>query len=239
MHSLWLTIESNINTETGSMMAELYTISGPEKPAKSGKAKQLVILLHGLGADGSDLFGLVPYFAENLNDAHFVSLDAPFPCDMAPYGKQWFSLQVREEENMLAGIKNIAPSINAYIDDKCKELGISAENVVLLGFSQGSMLSLYVGLRRENSIAGVLAYSGALIAPQLLKSETKSSPEICLIHGEADEVVPFIAFTEAKDALEKAGISVQGYSGKDLGHGIDPAGVEIGKRFLRQALGLD
>lgn len=220
-------------------MTELYNLSGPEKSPESGnKAKQLVILLHGLGADGNDLFGLVPYFAKSLPDAHFVSLDAPFPCDMAPYGKQWFSLQVREEENMLAGIKHIAPSLDEYIERKCTELDLSYTDVALIGFSQGTMLSLYTGLRQENKLAGILAYSGALIAPQLLKDETKSFPEVCLIHGEADEVVPFIAFTEAKSALEKAGIPLQAYSSPELGHGIDPAGVEIGNRFLRSAFGL-
>jgi phospholipase/carboxylesterase len=221
-------------------MQKIYPLSGPEQAPKSGNTpKKLIILLHGLGADGHDLFGLVPYFAKNLPDAFFISLDAPFPCDMAPFGKQWFSLQVREEEAMLEGINHIMPSLIAFIQEKTAALGLEMKDVALIGFSQGTMLSLHTALRLSSEIAGVVAYSGALIAPQLLKEQILSKPEICLIHGEADEVVPFIAFEEAKTALEKHGIPLQAYSNPELGHGIDPAGIEIGKKFLDQVFSSD
>lgn len=218
-------------------MSKIYPLSGPEQFPKSGNpAKKLVILLHGLGADGHDLFGLVPYFSKVLPDAFFVSLNAPFPCDMAPSGKQWFSLQVREEDAMLEGISHVMPSLVAFIKDKAQALNLEMKDVALIGFSQGSMLSLHAALRIQPQIAGVVAYSGALLAPQLLKQEAVSRPEICLVHGEADEVVPFIAFTEAKSALEKQGIPLHAYSNPNLGHGIDPAGIEIGKTFLLHVL---
>lgn len=221
-------------------MTEIYPLSGPEQSPKSGNPpEQLVILLHGLGADGNDLFGLVPYFAESLPNAHFVSLEAPFPCDMAPFGRQWFSLQVREEEAMLKGIQHVMPSLFHYIEEKSKALGVDHNHIALIGFSQGTMLSLHVALRMEKQLAGVLAYSGALIAPQLLKNELKSQPEVCLVHGEVDEVVPFVAFEEAKKALEKEGVPLHAYSNPQLGHGIDPAGVEIGKKFLRHVFHYD
>lgn len=223
---------SDINT--------LPTLSGPEQePASSQKAKQLVVLLHGLGADGNDLFGLVPYFASALPDAHFVSLDAPYACDMAPYGRQWFSLQVREEEVIVGGLRTVAPILNRYLDEKLEALGLENKDLTLIGFSQGTMLSLFTSLRREPAIAGVLGYSGALMGEKLLDEELKSMPELCLIHGEQDEVVPFEAFQQAMTALQKRGLFVNGYSQEGLGHGIDPAGMQIGCAFLRRVYGLD
>lgn len=217
-------------------MTKKIELSGPEVPPVSGnKAKQLVILLHGLGADGDDLAGLSLHFAEILPDAHFVSLNAPFKCDMAPFGLQWFSLLDRTEEAVLRGVKIAEPILNNYIDDKKAELGLEDKDIALIGFSQGTMLSLHTALRREKPLGAVLGYSGALVAPHLLKDELKSRPEICLIHGEADDVVPFDAFSQAMSVLQKLGIAAHGYSREGLGHGIDPAGIEIGRFFLRDA----
>lgn len=220
--------------------ASTITLTGPEQtPASGGKPKQLVVLLHGLGADGNDLFGLVPHFAQILPDAQFVSLDAPYPCDMAPFGRQWFSLQVRTEEAILEGVRNAEPILNRYLDEKLAELGLEDKDLALVGFSQGTMLSLHTALRRPHAMAGVLGYSGALVAPKLLETELKSRPELCLVHGEADSVVPFEAFGEAVSALQKLGLFVNGYSREGLDHGIDPAGMQIGLAFLRRVFALD
>lgn len=217
-------------------MSQTTTLSGPEQKAKSGKAEQLVILLHGLGADGDDLFGLVPYFADNLPNAHFISPNAPFPCDMAPYGRQWFSLMVREENTILEGLRNAEPILNNFINDKLSELGLEDKDLILIGFSQGTMLALHTALRREKPIGAVIGYSGALVASHTLKEELKSRPPICLVHGEADEVVPFDAFSQAISVLQKLGVEVHGYSREELGHGIDPAGMQIGNKFLADIL---
>jgi phospholipase/carboxylesterase len=212
------------------------TLSGPEQKAKSGNTKQLVILLHGLGADGNDLFGLVPYFIDSLPDAHFISPDAPFPCDMSPYGRQWFSLQTREEDAIYEGLKNTAPILNNFIDQKLKELKLKDKDLAIIGFSQGTMLALHTILRRNNPIGGVLGYSGALVAPHSLKEDIKSRTPICLVHGEEDLVVPFDAFSQAVSVLQKLGVEIHGYSREGLGHGIDPAGMQIGMKFLSGVL---
>lgn len=217
-------------------MSKITMLNGPEQKAKSGKTEQLVILLHGLGADGNDLFGLVPYFADSLPNAHFISPHAPFPCDMAPYGRQWFSLAVREESRILDGIKVAEPILNNFINKKLAELKLEPKNLALIGFSQGTMLSLHTALRREEEIGGVLGYSGALVASHLLKDEVKSKPPICLVHGEDDQVVPFDAFNQAVSVLQKQGVEVHGYSREGLGHGIDPAGMQIGIKFLKGVL---
>lgn len=216
---------------------DIPSLEGPSYGPKSdGKPKQLVIMLHGLGADGNDLIGLAPHFAEHFPDAVFVSPNAPFPCDMAPFGLQWFSLQIREEQAILDGVKDAAPILDHFIDEQLKHYGLKEENLVLLGFSQGTMLSLYVGLRREKRLGGILGYSGALVGADMLKDEIKTNPEVCLVHGEVDEIVPFDAFKQATTALQKVGVIVHGYSREDLGHGIDPAGVAIGVEFLKRVL---
>jgi phospholipase/carboxylesterase len=209
-------------------------LSGPEQRQLEGEVpKQLVVFLHGLGADGSDLISLAPHFAQILPEAYFVSPDAPFPCDMAPYGKQWFSLQDRSDDAILSGVKTAVPILEEYIATQCERFGLTNKDVVLIGFSQGTMLSLYTALRAKESYAGVLGYSGALVAPQLIKDEIQSSPEICLVHGQADEIVPFAAFEEAMSVLQAQGLTVHGFSREGLGHGIDPAGMQIGQSFLK------
>src|SRR6266704_1251066 len=127
----------------------LMALSGPSRPpVAGGKPRRLVILLHGLGADGNDLIGLQQYWGPLVPDAEFVSPDAPFPCDMAPYGYQWFSLQDRSPETILAGVRATAPTLDAFIDDALAARGLAEQDLALIGFSQGTMMSLYVGLRR-------------------------------------------------------------------------------------------
>src|SRR4051812_12654760 len=133
------------------------SLDGPvQKPASGGPPKQIVLLLHGVGADGNDLIGLAPYWARVLPDAEFVSPNAPFPCDMAPYGHQWFSLQDRSMPAMLAGVRATAPILDGFIDDLLESRGLDESRLALAGFSQGTMMSLFVGLRRANPVAGIL-----------------------------------------------------------------------------------
>ena len=147
-------------------------LSGPSRPpASGGKPRRLVILLHGLGADGNDLIGLAPYWARLLPDAEFVSPNAPFPCDMAPYGYQWFSSQDRSPEAVLGGVRAAAPILDAFIDEALEQRGLGSGELALVGFSQGTMMSLFVGLRRAEPVAGIVGFSGRLLAPELLASE--------------------------------------------------------------------
>ena len=137
-------------------MTDLMELDGPRQgPASGGTAKQLVILLHGLGADGNDLIGLAPHWADILPYAAFVSPNAPYPCDMAPMGYQWFSVQDRSPEAMLAGVRMAAPALDAFIDRELAQSGLPASQVALVGFSQGTMMSLYVAPRRAAELAGV------------------------------------------------------------------------------------
>ncbi|HEY3909619.1 MAG TPA: dienelactone hydrolase family protein [Stellaceae bacterium] len=212
-------------------------LSGPSRPPASGrKPRQLVILLHGLGADGNDLIGLAPYWAPLLPEAEFVSPNAPFPCDMAPYGYQWYSSQDRSPAAQLAGVRAAAPILDAFIDAALDERGLEASALALVGFSQGSVMSLYVGPRRAQELAGIVGYSGRLVAPELLPQEVRSRPPILVVHGSEDPLVPFAALAEAETGLKAAGIPVESLACQGVGHSIDEEGLRRGGHFLRDVL---
>lgn len=211
-------------------------LTGPERAPGSGTVKHLVIFLHGLGADGNDLLGLADMM--DLPDTQFLSPHAPFPCDMAPYGRQWFSLLDRHPARVLAGIQTAAPILNHFIDHSIARFGLRDADVALVGFSQGSMMSLYTAPRRAQPLAGVVGISGALFGGETLAADTTARPPICLIHGQADEVVPFGAMEIAHTTLTTQGFTVEAHARPGLGHGIDERGLEIGEAFLRRAFGL-
>lgn len=214
------------------------TLSGPSAPPVSnGEARQLVVLLHGVGADGNDLIGLAPYFAEALPDAAFVAPDAPFAFDMAPFGRQWFSLADLRPEAVAAGVRRAAPMLDAFIDAELKRRGLADEQLALLGFSQGGMMALHVALRRPRACAAVLGYSGLLAAPESLGAEIRSRPPVLLVHGDADEVVPVRNLPAAAAALTAAGVGVETVRRPGLGHGIDAEGIARGAAFLARWLG--
>ncbi len=206
-------------------------------PPKSGaKPKSMVILLHGLGANGQDLIDLARYWEHALPDTVFISPDAPFPCDMAPYGYQWFSLQSRDPHDMLKGAEEASPVLNRFIDETLEQYGLKDENLALAGFSQGTMMSLYVAPRRANKIAGVLGYSGALLGGESLAGTGNNKVPVHLIHGDMDNVVPLAAYHMAKDVLESSGFPVSGGITRGLPHSIDEDGIESGAAFLSKIL---
>ncbi|MGE4219803.1 MAG: alpha/beta hydrolase [Alphaproteobacteria bacterium] len=219
-------------------MAGFMDLDGPRwGPASGGAAQQLVVLLHGLGADGQDLIGLAPHWGSALPHAAFVAPNAPFPCDMAPYGYQWFSVQDRTPAVMLAGIQAAAPALGAFLDRELDAAGLDASRLALVGFSQGTMMSLYVAPRRAASVAGIVGYSGRLLAPELLAAETRARPPMLLVHGMADEVVPFESLAHAEEGLTAAGFQVETLARPGLGHGIDGEGLAAGAAFLGRVFG--
>ncbi len=206
-----------------------------QKPSSGQAAKQLVVLLHGYGSNGRDLISLAPYWQSTLPDAVFVSPDAPFPCEMAPeMGYQWFSLANRDPKKMLAGVKTAEPILNAFIDEQLKKYNLDDSKLCLVGFSQGTMTSLYVGPRRANKIAGIQGFSGALIGGDKLGGDDVHKCPINLVHGEADSVVPVQAYYHAKEILEENGFDVTGHTTAGLEHSIDGAGVESATKLFEK-----
>jgi phospholipase/carboxylesterase len=212
-------------------------LSGPSRPpASGGKPRRLVILLHGLGADGNDLIGLAPYWARLLPDAEFLSPNAPFPCDMAPYGYQWFSSQDRSPEAVLGGVRAAAPILDAFIDEALEQRGLGSGELALVGFSQGTMMSLFAGLRRAEPVAGIVGFSGRLLAPELVASELRSRPPVLLVHGTEDPLVPYSSLAAAETTLKAAGVPVETVTSVGIGHSIDDQGLRRGGQFLKKVL---
>ena len=215
----------------------MMELSGPSQPAASGgRPKQLVVLLHGYGSNGDDLIGLAPFFAQALPEAEFLSPNAPFPCEIAPMGFQWFSLEDRSPEMKLGGVRLAAGLLDTFLDTELAKRGLQDRDLALVGFSQGTMMSLHVGPRRPSQIGGILGFSGQLVGPQLLATELKSRPPVFLVHGTADQVVPYGALAQAEKVLKETGIPVQTESRPGLPHSIDQAGAQKGALFLRQCL---
>ncbi len=214
--------------------ATLNILSGPERPSASGKVAQLVLFLHGLGADGNDLISLAPLMAEELPNAQFCSPDAPYECDMAPFGRQWFSLREINTDMLYAGVDAAAPHLNNYIDAKLKQYGLPISKLAVLGFSQGTMTALHTLLRRPEPCAAIVGFSGAMIASQRLPAEIRCKPPVCLLHGDMDNVVPFAQMADAEAALLKCGVEVETHTQPGLAHGIGPQGLDIATAFIKK-----
>jgi phospholipase/carboxylesterase len=213
------------------------TLSGPRRPpAAGGPARQLVVLLHGLGADGTDLIELAGALAPALPHAAWVAPNAPEPCDMAPYGFQWFSLQQRSAAILAAGADRAVPVLNAFLDAELASHGLDDRNLFLIGFSQGTMMALHVGLRRKIAPAAIVGFSGILVAPERLATEATARPPILLVHGEADEVVPVGFLDAASSVLKAEGLDLEVMRRPGLGHGIDEVGLAAAGRFLQAHL---
>ncbi|MDX1484155.1 MAG: dienelactone hydrolase family protein [Alphaproteobacteria bacterium] len=206
-------------------------------PPSGAEPEELCILLHGLGADGNDLIALAPLMAEVLPNARFIAPNAPEPCDMAPMGHQWFSLLDPAADVLEAGVRRAAADADAYIDEMLGGLGLGPERLILIGFSQGAMTALHLGLRRKFPPAAILSFSGALVAPEALAAEIRCRPPVCIIHGQADPLVPAMSATVAEGVLTAAGVPVESHLVEGLGHGIDDAALVLAAAFLRRVLG--
>lgn len=211
---------------------------GRRGPA-SGVAKSLVVFLHGYGADGADLLGLADPLAPHLPDTMFLAPDAPEPCVGNPFGRQWFPipwLDGSSEAAAAAGLEAAAADLNAFLDARLEEEGLSPRALALVGFSQGAMMSLHVAPRRPEAVAGIVAISGRLLRPELLAQEAVVKPPVLLVHGDADPVVPFEDMGKAGNALVAAGFETYGHVMKGTGHGIAPDGLSVALSFLKDRL---
>jgi phospholipase/carboxylesterase len=212
----------------------MFSLTGPSRPpARGGNPKQLVIFLHGLGADGNDLIGLAQYWSGLLPEAEFISPNAPFPCTMAGYGYQWLNPEDRSPEARLAGARAAGAILDGFIDEELAKRGLDASDAALVGFSQGCMMSLFVGPRRAEPLAGIVGYSGRLVGAEVLGEEVRSRPPILLVHGTHDPVVPYESLAEAETGLKAVGLSVETVSCYGVQHSIDQEGLRRGGQFLR------
>lgn len=215
--------------------------TGRKEPV-TGNVKSVVAFLHGYGADGADLLGLADPLAEHMPDTLFLAPNAPEVCSNNPMGYQWFPipwLDGSSEEASHEGMVRAVDDLNAWIDSVLEETGVSPSNFLLLGFSQGTMMSLHVAPRRDQEFAGVVGFSGRLIDPDALDAEVKVRPPVLLVHGDQDDMVPPASLPEAGNALTAAGFTVYAHIMKGTGHGIAPDGLSVALAFMRERLGYD
>ena len=208
----------------------------------SGTTRSVVVFLHGYGANGADLLGLADPLSEHLPDTLFIAPDAPEACAGAPMGFQWFPIpwiDGSSEEESMRGMMSAVEDLDAFLDALMVDEDVLPEQVVLFGFSQGTMMSLHVAPRREDAVAGIVAFSGRRLTPEALAEEARVKPPVLLVHGDADDVVPPQSLPQAAEALQEAGWQdVYAHVMKGTGHGIAPDGLSVALAFMRDKLGL-
>jgi len=216
-------------------------LTAGRKEPHSGDTRSAVVFLHGYGANGADLLGLADPLAEHLPDTLFVAPDAPENCAGSPFGYQWFPIpwiDGSSEEESSRGMQQAVEDLNAFLDALMVDEDLLPEQVCLFGFSQGTMMSLHVAPRREDPVAGIVAFSGRLLEPELLADEVQSRMPILLVHGAQDDVVPVQSLPHAAEALQNAGFSdVYAHVMKGTAHGIAPDGLSVAMAFIRDQLG--
>ena len=210
----------------------MITLTGPSRPPLQPPVKQLIIFLHGYGADGNDLLSLGETFAESLQSAAFCAPDAPFPGELG-FGRQWFSLPTVSFPVLARGVAEAVPILDAYIDQQLARFALTERSLALVGFSQGAMMALSTGLRRRQPLAGIIACSGALADPTL-PTEIRSRCPVLLVHGDQDQVVPFAAMADAEVKLKALNVKTESVMRGGMGHGIDPPAIAASYRFLQQ-----
>jgi phospholipase/carboxylesterase len=209
-------------------------LNGPRVPPARGRATHLMVLCHGYGADGNDLIGLAPHLQRFLPTVAFAAPNAPERCPGAGY--QWFPINRIDPHEVRRGVETAVGALESFLEAELRRLGLPPEKLILGGFSQGTMLSLHVGLRRSAKPAAILGFSGMLAAPESLSEQGDDAPPILLVHGDADTVIPPEALFVAATALGRSGALVQWHLSKGIGHSIDPDGLLLGATFLALAI---
>ncbi|MTE00356.1 phospholipase [Paracoccus sp. YIM 132242] len=212
------------------------------KSARKGptKADAVVVFLHGYGADGADLLGLADPLSPHLPGVAFHAPDAPERSVNNPFGYQWFPIPWLDGSTEAQARESMARSVdllNAWLDKVLADEGLTPDRMVVVGFSQGTMMALHVLPRRDQAVAGIIGFSGRLLAPELLGTEAKVKPPVLLLHGDQDPMVPFQDMQLAGEALEAAGFTVYGHVMKGTGHGISPDGLSVALSFVKDRLG--
>jgi len=212
-------------------------LDGPRLSPKSGSAQQLVVFLHGYGADGNDLIDIGRAWQQMLPNAAFVSPHAPESCGQAPVGRQWFPLTMRDPNERWLGVNKAAPTLARFLDAELARHKLAPSALALVGFSQGTMMALHVGLRRATAPAAIVGYSGVLVVPpdvdpEKFATEITSRPPVLLVHGDRDDLIPPQALFQATQGLAALEVPVEWHLSPGVGHGIDGEGLRHGGEFL-------
>jgi phospholipase/carboxylesterase len=219
-------------------------LDGPRLEPPGGQpAKRLVVFLHGYGADGNDLIDIGRAWQGLLPDTAFVSPHAPEPCGQAPTGRQWFPLFSRAQNERWDGVNKAGPVVERFLEAELARCKLPPQALALVGFSQGTMMALHVGLRRAVPPAAIVGYSGIFVLPDKAKpdavaGEIKSKPPVLLVHGDQDDLIPVQALLQGAQDLAALGVPVEWHLSQGIGHGIDQEGLRHGGEFLARRFGL-
>ena len=216
-------------------------LDGPRLEPRSGPARQLVVFLHGYGADGNDLIEIGRAWQGVMPNTAFVSPNAPHPCGQNPMGREWFPLTDRAQNERWRGVCAAGPVLDQFLDAELKRRNLPPSALALVGFSQGTMMALHVGLRRATAPFAIVGYSGLLVtepnaSPESLKAAITSRPPVLLIHGDSDELIPPQALFMSSQALAALEVPVEWHMSQGVGHGIDQEGLRQGGEFLARRL---
>ena len=201
---------------------------------KPDMVNNIFILLHGYGSNNEDFLSLGEHFRDLLPNTAIIAVNAPWRSDVGT-GYQWFSLKTMNLFSILKEIKISNNLLNNFINTQLKRFELEEKNLLLGGFSQGAMLSLYNGLRREKAPFGILSFSG--MVPDTidsLKKELKSKPNVLLIHGTTDKTVPYNSLEKAEYLLREFDIPYESYSIQDMGHTINDEAIEDAREFIKK-----
>lgn len=212
-------------------------VNGRSLKPKSGLSpKQIVLLLHGFGSSGDDMISIALYWQDTLPDALFLAPHAPQKYGIMGAGYQWWGLSGFAPSALAAGAYSAAPAIDAFINRKLDEYGLTESDLALVGFSQGTMMALHVGLRRPRTVAAVVGYSGMLTGVADLSHRDHAKPPVLLIHGTADPVVPIAAMHLAESELKRLDVPVTSHISYGVAHTVDPVGLQLGRDFIAKAM---
>lgn len=213
-------------------------VNGASLQPRSGHApKKIVLLLHGFGSSGTDMISLAPQWQDALADTLFLAPHAPQRCGMMGRGYQWWGLSGFAPSALAAGATLAAPAIDAFIDRKLAQYDLTEADLALVGFSQGTMMALHVGLRRPRRVAAIVGYSGLLTSAAELAHRDFAKPPVLLVHGTADPVVPIAALHMSESELKRLGVDVTTHISYGVAHNVDPVGLKLGRDFVAEAFG--
>lgn len=212
-------------------------LDGPRlSPLSGAKPNALVVLIHGYGSNGDDLIGLAAMIQPELPNAAFVAPNAPSQIPRMVAAHQWWPIETFSMAERAAGAAEAAPSLDAFIMHELERLSLTSDRLLLVGFSQGTMMALHVGLRRPDPVAGIVGISGMLVAPDRLNTEIRSRPPVLLIHGTEDDVVPFRSMDLAATALTANGVPVETHVSPGVGHSIGQDGLVAATQFAKRCI---
>ena len=216
-------------------------LDGPRIAPAHGPARSLVVFLHGYGADGNDLIDIGREWQTLLPHVAFVSPHAPRPCGQAPVGREWFPLTFRNPDERWTGVNAAAPGLEKFLDAELARHNLPPSALALVGFSQGTMMALHVGLRRAVAPVAIVGYSGMLVLKGDKDIEgyqplVRARPPVLLVHGDSDDLIPAQALFLSTQALSALGVPVEWHLSAGIGHGIDGEGLRHGGEFLARRL---